>query len=79
MKTKLPPDEPHQTVRESKSIPNAKQTEKLGGIPYYTNNNENKINNSSVLQRSQTGQPNQSHNEEETVKYGQPIAKYGQR
>ena len=66
MKTNLPSDEPHQTMRKSKGIPNAKQTEKLGGISYYTNNNKKKINNICVLQGSQTGQPNQSHNEEET-------------
>ena len=65
IKTNLPSDEPHQTVRKSKRIPNAKQTEKLGGIPYYTNNNKKKINNC-VLQGIQAGQPNQSHNEEET-------------
>ena len=66
IKTNLPSDEPHQTVKKSKRIPNAKQTEKLGGIPYYTNNNKKKINKNCVLQGSQTGQPNQSHNEEET-------------
>ena len=38
IKTNLPSDEPHETVEKSKRIPNAKQTEKLGGIPYYTIN-----------------------------------------
>ena len=35
-------DEPHLTVRKSKRLPYAKETEKLGGIPYYTNINEKK-------------------------------------
>ena len=37
---KEPTDEPHFIVRKSKGIPYAKQTEKLGGIPYYTNYNK---------------------------------------
>ena len=37
IKTNSLPNEPHQSVRKSKRIPNAKQTEKLGGIPYFTN------------------------------------------
>ena len=65
-KTNLPSEESHQTVSKSKRILNAKQTEKLGGIPYYTNNNEKKINNICVLQGNQTDQPNQPHNEEKT-------------
>ena len=36
-------DEPRQTVRKSKRIPYANQTEKLGGNPYYTNNNKKKF------------------------------------
>ena len=66
IKTNLQSFEPHQTVRKSKRILNAKQAEKLGGIPYYTNNNKKKIIDNCVLQESQTGQPNQSRNEEET-------------
>ena len=42
IKTSLLSEESHQTVRKAKRIPNAKQTEKLGGIPYYTNNNKRK-------------------------------------
>ena len=41
-----------------------KQTEKLGGIPYFTNNNKTRINNYYVLQESQTSEPNQQQNEE---------------
>ena len=66
IKTNLPSEESHQTVRKSKRIPNAKQTEKLGRIPYHTNNNKKKINNNCVLQGNQTDQPNQLHNEEKT-------------
>ena len=40
IKTKEPIYEQHLTVRKSKRIPYAKQTGKLGGIPYYTNNNK---------------------------------------
>ena len=64
--TNLPSEESHQTVRKSKRIPNAKQTEKFGGISYYTNNNKKKINNNCVLQGNQTDQPSQPHNKEET-------------
>ena len=66
VKTNLPSEESHQTVRKSKRIPNAKQTEKLGGISCHTNNNKKKINNNGVLQGNQTDQPNQLHNEEKT-------------
>ena len=54
IKTNLLSDESHQTVRKSKRIPYAKQTEILGGIPYSTNNNEKKTNNNCILQ----GKPN---------------------
>ena len=66
IKTNLLPDEPHQTVRKSKGIPNVKQTKKLGGIPYYTNNNKRKTNNNCILQESQTSLATQPHNEEGT-------------
>ena len=64
IKTISLPNEPHQSVRKSKRIPNAKQTEKLGGIPYFTNNNKKKINKNYVLQENQTNKPNQQQNEE---------------
>ena len=57
-------NEPQQTVRKSKRIPNARQTEKLGGIPYSTNNNTRKINNNNMLQENQTSQPSQQQTEE---------------
>ena len=65
-------------MRKSKRIPNAKQTKKLGGIPYFTNNNKKKINKNYVLQESQTNKPNQQQIEKETtVKYGQLTMRYG--
>ena len=57
-------NEPQLTVRKSKKIPNARQTEKLGGIPYSTNNNKRKINNNYMLQENQTSQPTQQQIEE---------------
>ena len=59
IKTNPLSNEPQQTVRKSKKIPNARQTEKLGGIPYSTNNNKRKIINSYMLQENQTSQPSQ--------------------
>ena len=56
-------NEPQLTVRKSKRIPNARQTEKLGGIPYSTNNNKRKINNY-MLQENQASQPSQQLTEE---------------
>ena len=53
IKTNLLYDEPYQTVGKLKGIPNAKQTEKLGGIPYYTNIKK-KTNKICILQESQT-------------------------
>ena len=55
---KEPFDESHLTVRKSKRIPYAKQTEKLGGIPYYANNNEKKSN-ICILQENQINQLDQ--------------------
>ena len=57
-------NEPQQTVRKSKRIPNARQTEKLGSIPYSTNNNERKIDNNYMLQENQTSQQSQQQIEE---------------
>ena len=56
-------NEPQLSVRKSKRIPNARQTEKLGGIPYSTNN-KRKINNIYLLQENQTSQPSQQQIEE---------------
>ena len=52
-------NEPEQMVRKSK-----RQTEKLGGIPYSTNNNKRKINKNYMLQENQTSQPSQQQIEE---------------
>ena len=42
-------------VRKSKRLPFAKQTEKLGGVPYQTSNNKKKnINNRNLLQEKMT-------------------------
>ena len=63
IKTNTLINEPQQKVRKSERIPNARQTEKLGGIPYSTNN-KRKINNNYMLQESQTSQPSQQQTEE---------------
>ena len=48
-------------TRKSKRLPFAKQTEKLGGIPYQTNNNKKKtVNNRNVLQEKTTTATDQS-------------------
>ena len=59
MKMNEPFDESHLTVRKSKSLPYAKQPEKLGGIPYYTNNKKKKTSNNCILQEKQINQPEQ--------------------
>ena len=56
-------NEPQQTVRKSKRIPNARQTEKLGVIRYRKTKPANRVN--SKLKR------------EATVKYGRSTVKYG--
>ena len=60
------------TVRKSKRIPYAKQTKKLSGIPYYTNNNKKKTSNNGVLQENQTNQPDQLQINSNEDLYGQP-------
>ena len=54
-------------MRKSKRIPHAQQTEKLGGIPYQTNNNKKKTNKHCVLQENPTTPPDrtQTNSEEE--------------
>ena len=48
-------------TRKSKRLPFAKQTEKLGGIPYQTNNNKKKtVNTRNVLQEKTTTTTDQS-------------------
>ena len=43
--------EPSISVRRSNGLPFGKQTEKLGGVPYHTNNNKKKLtNNGNLLQ-----------------------------
>ena len=65
-------------VRKSKRLPFAKQTEKLGGVPYQTNNNKKKnINNLNFLQEKTT--TTMDRNEEETtVQYGRMTQKSDQ-
>ena len=66
IKTKVSLVEPHEAVRKSR-IPNAKQTEKLGGIPYCTINNKKQTSNNCVLpenQTNQTDEPQTNNNEE---------------
>ena len=65
MKLKKFFDEPHQAVRKSKRIPYAKQTEKLGGIPYYTINNKKKISKNCISQENQINQPDQPQTKNE--------------
>ena len=48
-------------TRKSKRLPFAKQTEKLGGIPYQTNNTKKKtVNNCNILQEKTTTTTDQS-------------------
>ena len=54
IKTKETINEQNQSVRKSKRIPHAKQTEKLGGIPYQTNNNKKKTSKNCILQENPT-------------------------
>ena len=49
--------EPQQILRSSQRVPFAEQTQKLGGVPYYTENNKKKTNNICVLQESPSNQP----------------------
>ena len=67
IKSKDTTNEQNQSVRKSKRIPNAKQTEKLGGIPYQTNNNKKKINKHCILQENPTTPSDQTraNNEED--------------
>ena len=65
IKTKDTTNEQNQSVRKSKRIPLAKQTEKLGGIPYQTNNNKKKTNKHSVLQENPTTPPDQTQTNSE--------------
>ena len=78
--TNLPSDEPHQTVRKTKRTPNAKQTEKLGGIPYYTNNN---IKKKIVIVFYREARPvnriNHTMKKKPTVKYGPQITDNGRK
>ena len=53
IKRNEPFDESHITVRKSKRILYAKQTEKLDGIPAYTDNNKKKTSNNCILQDEQ--------------------------
>ena len=46
-------------MRKSKRIPHAEQTEKLGGISYYTNNNKKKTSNNCVSQENPITSPDQ--------------------
>ena len=65
IKTKDTTNEQNQSVRKSKRIPHAKQTEKLGGIPYQTNNNKKKTNKHCVLQENPTTPPDQTQTNSE--------------
>ena len=68
IKTKDTTNEQNQSVRKSKRIPHAKQTEKLGGIPYQTNNNKKKTNKHCVLQENPTTPPDQTQTNSEEEK-----------
>ena len=51
-------------IRKSKRLPFARQTEKLGGVPYQTNNNKKKtVNTRNVLQEKATTTTDQSEKE----------------
>ena len=54
-------------VRKSKRLPFAKQTKKLGGVPYQTNNNKKKNNNNRNLLQEKTT-TTMDRNEEENYR-----------
>ena len=61
IKTKDTTNERNQSVKKSKGIPHAKQTEKLGGVPYQTNNNKKNINKHCILQENPTTPSDQTN------------------
>ena len=65
IKTKDTTNVQNQSVRKSKRIPHAKQTAKLGGIPYQTNNNKKKTYKHCVLQENPTTPPDQTQTNSE--------------
>ena len=62
-------------MRRSKRPPFTKQTEKLGGVAYCTENNEKKMNNFFVLQKNQNSRPQTSNNEETSNRIIRTIVK----
>ena len=58
--------EPKQTLRRPQRLPFAKQNAKLGGVSYYPENNEKKVNIYCVSQESQNNQPETNIDEELT-------------
>ena len=57
---------PTTPVRRSGRLPFAKQTKKIGGIPYQTNNNRKRIkHNHNLLQERRTTPPQNSEEEED--------------
>ena len=60
------PAEPKQTLRQSRRLPFAKQTEILGGVPNVSENNKKNENNYCVLQESQKNHQETNSDEEPT-------------
>ena len=56
--------ESQQILRRSQRLPFAEQTEKIGGVPYYTENSKKKTNNPCDLQESQSNQLAANNDEE---------------
>ena len=65
MKYRHLPTKPIPPVRISKRLPFAKQIEKLGGIPYQSDNNRKRIKSNHDLLHENRNRPQRSNEEEE--------------
>ena len=75
IKTKETTNEQNQSVRKSKRISHAKQTKKLGGIPYQTKNNKKKTSKNCILQETR---PPFRTKHRQTVTKTRTTVEYGQ-
>ena len=55
-------EKPIEPIRRSNRLPFAKQTEKLGGVPYHTNSNKKKLNNNGNLLQETTAETTERSN-----------------
>ena len=61
-------NKPTESARSSNRLPFAKQTEKLGGVPYQTNNNKKKLINSDHLLQETTRENSEEENDRQIGK-----------